>query len=199
MIIVSATRGDDIIIDVEVSPHATNPTSAVLVRKPIDDVSVGRLVCSSGTPSGSTLRSNRSRSRPDKVDRLEVTLHRFHVGRFEVDTGVVDADLPAHRPVQIDRVLLPCVESQTARTDAVLHTRPVVGSPSRLRVRGNRLLAPNAECMTLVGDQTVEQDAYTAASTSTELLMPVPAGATTGDLVRVRVNGAESLDDAGFP
>ncbi|HEX4719384.1 MAG TPA: DUF4255 domain-containing protein [Thermoleophilaceae bacterium] len=75
----------------------------------------------------------------------------------------------------------------------------VVGTPSRLRVRGNRLLSPNAECMTIVGDQTVEQKAYTTASTSSELLMPVPAGATSGDLVRVRVNGAESLDDARFP
>ena len=53
--------------------------------------------------------------------------------------------------------------------------------------------------MTLVGEQAVEADDYDPASSSTELIMPVPAGAATDDLVRVRVNGAESLDDARFP
>jgi len=75
----------------------------------------------------------------------------------------------------------------------------VLTGPTRLRVRGNRLLAPNAECMTLVGEHPVEQDDYDQSSSSIELIMPVPAGATSGDLVRVRVNGAESLDDARFP
>jgi hypothetical protein len=75
----------------------------------------------------------------------------------------------------------------------------LLASPPRLRVRGNRLLAPNAECMTMVGEQVVESGGYDPASTSTRLVMPVPPGAASGDLVRVRVNGAESLDDARFP
>jgi hypothetical protein len=75
----------------------------------------------------------------------------------------------------------------------------LLSGPPRLRIRGNRLLAPNAECMTMVGEQVVESGGYDAASTSTRLVMPVPPGAASDDLVRVRVNGAESLDDARFP
>jgi hypothetical protein len=60
----SVTLVDDIITDVEVTPHATNPTSldlqrrfaaaipAVVVGKRIDEVNVDRLAGSSGTPDG---------------------------------------------------------------------------------------------------------------------------------------------------
>ena len=63
-ITVNVTLDDDIITDVKVTPHATNPTSldlqrrfaeavpAVVVGKPIDEVKVGRLAGSSGTPDG---------------------------------------------------------------------------------------------------------------------------------------------------
>jgi uncharacterized protein with FMN-binding domain len=55
---------DDVITDVDVTPHATDPTSLdyqerfadavpqVVVGKPIDEVRVGRLAGSSGTPDG---------------------------------------------------------------------------------------------------------------------------------------------------
>ena len=48
----------------------------------------------------------------------------------------------------------------------------VLSGPPRLRVRGNRLIAPDTECMTLVGEQAVEADDYDPASSSTELIMP---------------------------
>jgi uncharacterized protein with FMN-binding domain len=63
-ITVTVTLVDDVITAVEVTPHATNPTSldlqrrftaavpAVVVGKPIDEVKVGRLAGSSGTPEG---------------------------------------------------------------------------------------------------------------------------------------------------
>jgi uncharacterized protein with FMN-binding domain len=63
-ITVTLTLDDDIIIAVEVTPHATNETSldlqrrfaeavpAVVVGKRIDEVNVGRLAGSSGTPEG---------------------------------------------------------------------------------------------------------------------------------------------------
>jgi uncharacterized protein with FMN-binding domain len=63
-ITVTVTLDDDIIIAVEVTPHATNETSldlqrrfaeavpAVVVGKRIDEVNVGRLAGSSGTPDG---------------------------------------------------------------------------------------------------------------------------------------------------
>lgn len=63
-ITVTVTLEDDIITAVKVTPHATNPTSldlqrrfadvvpAVVVGKHIDEVKVGRLAGSSGTPDG---------------------------------------------------------------------------------------------------------------------------------------------------
>jgi uncharacterized protein with FMN-binding domain len=63
-ITVTVTLVDDVITAVEVTPHATNPTSldfqrrfaaaisAVVVGKPIDKVKVDRLAGSSGTPKG---------------------------------------------------------------------------------------------------------------------------------------------------
>jgi hypothetical protein len=76
----------------------------------------------------------------------------------------------------------------------------VLAGPT-LRVRGNRLLAaPGAECTTLVGAQSVDRKDYDSAnSDSSKLQMPLPDGAASGDLVRVRVNGAESLDDVRLP
>ena len=63
-ITVTVNLEDDKIAEVEVAPHATNPTSldlqerfaeavpAVVVGKNIDEVNVGRLAGSSGTPNG---------------------------------------------------------------------------------------------------------------------------------------------------
>lgn len=63
-ITVTVTLSDDIITAVEVTPHATNPTSldlqrrfaaaipTVVVGKRIDEVKVDRLAGSSGTPDG---------------------------------------------------------------------------------------------------------------------------------------------------
>lgn len=63
-ITVTATLSNNVITAVEVTPHATDPTSldyqerfanavpAEVVGKPIDEVRVGRLAGSSGTPNG---------------------------------------------------------------------------------------------------------------------------------------------------
>lgn len=63
-ITVTVTLADGVITAVRVTPHATDPTSlrlqrrfaaavpAVVVGKPIDEVKVGRLAGSSGTPDG---------------------------------------------------------------------------------------------------------------------------------------------------
>jgi uncharacterized protein with FMN-binding domain len=63
-ITVTVTLVDEVITDVKVTPHATNPTSLdlqrrfaaavpqVVVGKRIDEVKVGRLAGSSGTPDG---------------------------------------------------------------------------------------------------------------------------------------------------
>ena len=63
-ITVTATLAEDVLTAVEVTPHATDPTSldlqrrfaeavpAVVVGKPIDEVYIDRLAGSSGTPVG---------------------------------------------------------------------------------------------------------------------------------------------------
>ena len=63
-ITVTATLDNNVVTDVKVTPHATNPTSLdlqrrfaaavprVVVGKRIDEVKVGRLAGSSGTPDG---------------------------------------------------------------------------------------------------------------------------------------------------
>lgn len=73
------------------------------------------------------------------------------------------------------------------------------GGDPVLRVRGDRLLAPGVECVTLVGTRAVPAEDYEPGSNARELRLPLPDGAVGGDPVRVRVNGAESLDDARVP
>jgi hypothetical protein len=63
-----------------------------------------------------------------------------------------------------------------------------------LTIDGNRLRAPDVECVTLIGEQTVID--YDPASTPTSLRMALPAGLDAGVPARVfvRVNGAQSID-----
>jgi uncharacterized protein with FMN-binding domain len=76
-ITVTATLSNNVITAVEVTPHATDPTSldyqerfadavpAEVVGRPIDEVRVGRLAGSSGTPNGfnAALQQIREQSR----------------------------------------------------------------------------------------------------------------------------------------
>jgi Pvc16 N-terminal domain len=70
---------------------------------------------------------------------------------------------------------------------------------TNLRIRGNRLLAPDVECMTLVGTKAVPSSDYTGGPGPERFDVPIPSGAQVGDPVRVRVNGAESIDDMSVP
>jgi Pvc16 N-terminal domain len=70
---------------------------------------------------------------------------------------------------------------------------------TNLRIRGNRLLTPDVECMILVGTKAVPSSDYTGVVSPDRFDVPIPAGAQAGDRVRVRVNGAESLDDMKVP
>jgi len=65
---------------------------------------------------------------------------------------------------------------------------------AQLQIAGTRLLMPDAECATLLGDTVVPSGDYDPASTPELLLLDVPAGVPAGSAVRVTVNGAESLD-----
>lgn len=68
------------------------------------------------------------------------------------------------------------------------------GDPPTLDLTGTRLFLAGKECLTLVGDRPVGSDLYTT-STATNIVLPVPAGLPAGAYpVRVRVNGADSIE-----
>jgi hypothetical protein len=68
-------------------------------------------------------------------------------------------------------------------------------APRRLRITGNRLYNDNLESLTLIGDEVIRSSSY-RAPTPTSIEFNLPAGLGPGDyLVRVRVNGAESIDE----
>ncbi len=68
-------------------------------------------------------------------------------------------------------------------------------TPGTLIIKGTRLFTEGLDCLTLVGDEAVPSDDY-EPKTSTEIAFSIPAGLGSGDhAVRVRVNGAESIDE----
>jgi hypothetical protein len=69
-----------------------------------------------------------------------------------------------------------------------------LGGPT-LHLEGTRLIAPGVESMTIVGTTAVPSSDYAGAPSATAIDVPVPPGAVQGDHVRVRVNGAETLED----
>jgi Pvc16 N-terminal domain len=68
-----------------------------------------------------------------------------------------------------------------------------------LTLEGVRLIAPDVECMSLVGPFVVHASSYAVGATPTKIVFPVPAGAVSGSRIRVRVNGAESLEEVRLP
>ena len=66
--------------------------------------------------------------------------------------------------------------------------------PPVLNIQGSRLFAANKECVTLIGDRILPSAAYTTALPG-QIVLTAPAGLPAGTYpVRVRVNGAESID-----
>jgi hypothetical protein len=63
-----------------------------------------------------------------------------------------------------------------------------------ITITGDRLLAPDVECLTLVGDETVRS--YGGGSIARKLKLGLPSGLPTGVPARVfvRVNGVQSID-----
>jgi hypothetical protein len=61
-------------------------------------------------------------------------------------------------------------------------------------ITGTRLWAENKDCQTIVGDQVIPAKDYSPTPTSTQITFTLPALSTGVYPVRVRVNGAESID-----
>src|SRR5262245_17386236 len=67
-------------------------------------------------------------------------------------------------------------------------------NPRTLTITGTRLFQENRECLTLVGEVVIRAESYINSATDTiQVNLPASLGAGTY-AVRVRVNGAESLD-----
>jgi hypothetical protein len=76
----------------------------------------------------------------------------------------------------------------------VPHITQLSASSGTLSIEGTRLFDDELNCMTLVGRKVVHEKDYTT-KTETEIAFSIPAGLDSGDhAVRVRVNGAESID-----
>lgn len=70
----------------------------------------------------------------------------------------------------------------------------ITTTPGTLIVEGTRLFKEGLDCLTLVGDEVIPSDDYTA-KTSTGIAFSIPTSLGSGDhAIRVRVNGAESID-----
>lgn len=66
-------------------------------------------------------------------------------------------------------------------------------TPGQLIIKGSRLFAKGMECLALLGDTVIHSDNYTSKD-STEIAFNLPNLAAGNYAVRVRVNGAESID-----
>jgi len=74
------------------------------------------------------------------------------------------------------------------------HVTALITSPPTLEIEGTRLFQENKECLTLIGDRVIASSAYTTSETD-NIIFDLPAGLPAGTYpVRVRVNGAESID-----
>jgi hypothetical protein len=72
-------------------------------------------------------------------------------------------------------------------------------SPRTLQITGERLFRPDRESLTLVGDEVIRSSEYTT-STPTEIKFDLPDSLGSGSYpVRVRVHGAESIDERVLP
>ena len=68
--------------------------------------------------------------------------------------------------------------------------------PGALRLNGSRLFDANRESLSLIGDEIIRAASYTGVSTPAQITFPLPDSLESGNyLVRVRVGGAESIDN----
>jgi hypothetical protein len=71
----------------------------------------------------------------------------------------------------------------------------LLATPRVLQINGTRLFHPDLECLTLVGDEIITSDNYTT-KTPTTIAFNLPDTLGGGNyVVRVRVNGVESIDE----
>jgi hypothetical protein len=122
-------------------------------------------------------------------DRLELLLPD--------DPALKPGSLPVHVRVDAPGVATPLVRSNVAVVVLVprVDSAEFKAGPKRVAITGARLFAADLESVTILGDRLVASTAYTT-SRQDEIGFRVPTGVTAGTYaLRVRVNGAESIDD----
>jgi hypothetical protein len=87
----------------------------------------------------------------------------------------------------------PAFESNVAVFMLVPYVTSAVQLAGVVTVNGSRLWQENKDCQVIVGDQVIPAADYTTA-TSSQIIFPLPALGAGTYPVRVRVNGAESID-----
>jgi hypothetical protein len=112
--------------------------------------------------------------------RLQPGVHTLRVSH-----GVMIGEPSRRRPTFV---------SNTVAFALVARVDTAAKAGTKLTITGDRLLHPDVECVTLVGNQTVTD--YDVGSTSSQLTMTLPPELEPGIPVRVfvRVNGVQSID-----
>lgn len=121
--------------------------------------------------------------------------------RLEFDLPDDDELQPGAQPLQVIRQIElgepPEPRSGFHSNLAVFMLVPRVTGASHdgvtVTVSGSRLFLEHHDCQTIVGDQIVDASEYTSAS-PTSISFPLPSLDPDTYVVRVRVNGAESID-----
>jgi hypothetical protein len=170
-------------------PHARLGDTLVLLGQSLAAPAL-RLVVEGFDASASVLLA-----RADRVDALVPDAPALQPGvlRVYLVHEVLMGEPPvAHGGFQSNLgvfMLVPRIDSQTANLGA---------NPRTLRLDGARLFHPERENLTLVGDTLIPATEYVAAA-SGSITMNLPATLGSGEYpVRVRVNGAESIDDVSL-
>jgi hypothetical protein len=84
-------------------------------------------------------------------------------------------------------MLVPKIEALNSDLDA---------SPKTLEITGSRLFSPNVECMTIIGSSVISSKRYNIHKESGKIAFDLPEDLAAGEYsVRVRVNGAENIED----
>lgn len=129
-----------------------------------------------------------------RAERLEVTVPDDVSLQPGAVTVRVAADVPLGDPPVPHRGVSSNLSAFVLVPRPVLLAPNLGANPRTLRITGSRLFAAGRECLTLVGDRVVPSADYTTREDG-QIVMPLPAGLGAGAYpVRVRVNGAESVD-----
>ena len=121
--------------------------------------------------------------------------------RLEVIIEDEETLQPGAQPVHVVRDILvgdppearPGFRSNQAVFMLVPHAVNPTLTAGVVTITGTRLYEENKDCQTILGNEVIHSAAYTSA-TSTGISFPLPVLAPGTYTVRVRVNGAESID-----